>query len=296
VTTAPVPTAAPRTAQEGLTMTAHAATAGAPDDLSSGVFLHPDWFESGWIFVLPKHQSFLLALFLSTAVRRGLTGTLQEVAGQVGADGLLDRLGGSLDAPVRWLEPDELDGLGEDGEDPTEEEARIRAEAEASRVACEEALRAAGLPLPTTVRGLAETMTALGIASRQDGVWVMPERLPLPEDVLTLPDDLRARLGALRHDQAVAPAERALVAHLTDGLGHPAEVFTSIDRLARALDLTEDKVRGGLQRLVDAGDARLERGLPRVGTAPGDLASHERFHLVPDWDHFHAHRVLVHRV
>ncbi len=75
-------------------------------------------------------------------------------------------------------------------------------------------------------------MTALGIASRQDGVGVMPERLPLPEDVLTLSDDLRARLRALRHDQAVAPAERALVAHLTDRLGHPAAVFTSIDRLA----------------------------------------------------------------
>ncbi|MFE0737367.1 DUF6042 family protein [Streptomyces sp. NPDC058855] len=273
-------------------MTAHAATAGATEDLSSAVFMHPDWFESGWNFVLPKHQSFLLALFLSTAVRRGLSGTLEEVAEEVGADGLLDRLGGSLDAPVRWMEPD---GLGEDGEDAAQEEAAIRAEAEASRAACEEALRAAGLPLPTTVRGLAETMTALGIASRQDGIWVMPERLPLPEDVLTLPDGLRARLRELRHVQAVAPAEQALVAHLTDGLGHPAEVFTSIDRLARALGLTEDETRGGLQRLVDTGDVRLERGLPRVGTTPGDLASHERFHLVPDWDHFHAHRVFVHR-
>ncbi|WP_369181856.1 DUF6042 family protein [Streptomyces mutabilis] len=51
----------------------------------------------------------------------------------------------------------------------------------------------AGAPVPTTIRELADTMVALGIASQdREGCWSVPDGLPLPEEILSLPEEMNA--------------------------------------------------------------------------------------------------------
>ncbi|MCX5393944.1 DUF6042 family protein [Streptomyces sp. NBC_00094] len=258
------------------------------------IAVHQDWFAVGWPHVLPRHQAFLMCMVLSTAATRPVTGTLDEVVRELFGDSLaafLRGLGEDLDSPVLWLQPDDLAYA-----EGAEEEARLRAETAAHRAACEDALRAGGFPVPATIRDLVDTMVALGIARTTDGRWSMPERLPLPEDVLALPERLRETFRALRRSDAVAPWKHALARYLDDGLGRPGELFTTPGRLAETTGLDPDDLRTALDDLVEEGDARLYRGVPRVPVASArDLQDHQRFHLVLDWDHYDENHFVVAR-
>lgn len=254
--------------------------------------VHDDWFPSGWTRVLPRHQALLMCLLLSTAASRPVTGTLDEVVQEVFGDSLGDflrELGEDLDSPVLWLQPDDLAWAKGAGE-----EDRVRAEAEARREACEGALRAGGFPVPTTMRELVGTMLALGIAHTAEGRWTMPERLPLPEKVLRLPQDLREIFRKLRHSEAVAPWKQALIRYLDEGLGRPGDIFTTPGRLAEAVRLSAGELRAALDYLADDGHLRLYRGIPRVPVASArDLQDHQRFHLVPDWERYDEDHMFV---
>ncbi|MFF3320111.1 DUF6042 family protein [Streptomyces sp. NPDC003035] len=255
--------------------------------------MHTGWFATGWPKYLPQYQSMVLCMLFGTASVRGMSGTIDDVTqelfgGRLGS--FFGRDGGDLDSPVMWQDPDELDYA-----ETEEEKAEIRADAAAHQAKCEGLLRSAGLAVPTTVRELADTMVALGIATQQDGVWSMPEPLPRPEDILDLPEDDRAKLAEMRRIFELGPAENALIGHLRDDLNRPDELFTSLDRLATATDLTEDDARGALARLIEEGDARLERGKARAQVALDTLKSHERFHLVLDWAHFDEYRLTFTR-
>ncbi|MFI6421209.1 DUF6042 family protein [Streptomyces sp. NPDC050842] len=254
--------------------------------------VHNDWFSSGWMHLLPGYQAMLMCMLLSTAATRPVTGTLDEVAREVFGDSprdFLHGLGEDLDSPVLWLAPDTL-AAAED----TEEEARIRAEAAARRAGGEGALRAGGFPVPETIRDLVGTMLALGIAHTTEGRWSMPDRLPLPEDVLELPDDLRGTFRRLRRSDAAEPWKHALTDYLDHTLGRPGELFTTPGRLAEAVRLSPDELRAALDDLVEDEHIRLYRGIPRVPVASaGDLQDLQRFHLVTDWEQYDEDHVYV---
>lgn len=255
-----------------------------------------DWFTSGWMHVLPRHQSMLLVMAMSTATVEGMRGSIEEITHIVfGGDSddlgpAWRNVGTTFDSPVLWLE-------GEDLEDEDEaEQERIRASSREHQEVCEAAYRQAGVPVPTTIRELADTMMAVGIASQdEDGYWSMPDGLPYPEDVLSLPEEMATRFREMRRTQQLEPAEQAIIHHLTEDLGHPDEVFTSLDRLAEAVEMDVNEVAAGLDYLVELGDARLYRGSPRVAVLAKDLPGHARFYLVPDWDHFAENRIEIRR-
>ena len=69
-------------------------------------------------------------------------------------------LGDSLDSPACWQEEDEL----EDADETAQQQ--IKDSAAGHQATCEAAYREAGVPVPTTIRGLADTTMALGIASQ----------------------------------------------------------------------------------------------------------------------------------
>ncbi|MFD3998878.1 DUF6042 family protein [Streptomyces sp. NPDC058548] len=261
-------------------------------DRNSGqLSMHNDWFPSGWSSHLPQYQAMMLCMLFGTATVRGLRGSIDEVLEQHLDDGhgsFFARVGGSLDAPVAWMDPDALEYA-----ETEEEKSRLRVEAEEHQARCEQLLRTAGLPVPTTIRELADTMLAVGIATRHGDVWSMPDRLPGPETVLALTDDERAVIVDRRRAWECGPAEQTLIDYLVDDLKRPAEVFTSVDRLAKATDLDEDHLRYAVGSLVRGGDAWIERGPGRERTDLDDLKGHERFHLVLDWEHFEENRITV---
>ncbi|WP_329375902.1 DUF6042 family protein [Streptomyces sp. NBC_01351] len=255
--------------------------------------MHNGWFSSGWPSYLPQHQAMMLCMLFGTAAVRGLRGSLDEVAQQLfnGEPGaFFGRRGGTLDSPVVWMDDDELEYLETD-----EEKDQFCTDAAEHRARCEGLFRAAGVAVPTTIRELADTMLALGIATVQDGVWSMQDPIPGPETVLDLTDAERAGIADTRRIWESGSAESTLLNYLTDDLGQPGEVFTSVDRLAEASKLSEDDVRYALGRMIHENDVRLERGSPRAQVNLDDLKNHERFHLVADWQHFNENRIMIRR-
>ncbi|CAM5339074.1 MarR family transcriptional regulator OS=Streptomyces alboniger OX=132473 GN=CP975_00015 PE=4 SV=1 [Streptomyces alboniger] len=255
------------------------------------MFFPSDWFTSGWMHVLPRHQSMMMATILGTAAAEGMRGSVEDITHVIFGDDFAQvfrGLGDSLDSPVCWLEEGELEDADE------AEQQQIKDSAAEHRAACEAAYQGAGVPVPTTIRGLADTMVALGIASQdEDGYWSMPDGLPYPEDVLRLSEEMAAKFERMRCAQRLEPAEQAVIHHLTEDLGFPGEVFTSLDRLAEAVEMDVHEVAAGLDYLTEQGDARLYRGNPRVEVAAKDLPGHARFYLVPDWEHFAENRVHI---
>ncbi|MFG2978389.1 DUF6042 family protein [Streptomyces sp. NPDC048331] len=255
--------------------------------------MHNGWFASGWPHYLPQHQAMMVCMLFGTATVRGLRGSLDDVTQQLfnGERGaFFGRHGGTLDSPVAWMDDEELDYLESD-----EEKNQFCADAAEHQARCEGLLRAAGVEVPTTIRELADTMLSLGIATAQDGVWSMPDSLPGPEAVLGLTDAERDKIVNTRRTWERGPAESAVLTYLTDDLGQPDEVFTSVDRLARASKVCEDDIRYALGRMIEENDARLERGTPRSQVNLDDLENHERFHLVADWQHFNDNRIIIGR-
>ncbi|MEU7019340.1 DUF6042 family protein [Streptomyces sp. NPDC046203] len=258
-----------------------------PGDLA----LHNDWYASGWPVYLPRDQAMVLCMLFGTVTVRELRGSIDEVLDRLLEYGpviFLGRDGGSLDDPVIWTHQDDLDCLKTE-----EDKARFRVESEAHRERCEHLLRTAGLAVPATVRDVADLMIAVGIADCRDGVWSMPERLPGPETVLALSDEERDDVLKRRRRWEGGAAVRAVNGHLEEGLNRPEEIFTSLGRLAGATELDEDDVRYALEQLIEADEARIERGDPRERAALDGLKSHERFHLVLDWRLFDENRPFV---
>lgn len=100
----------------------------------------------------------------------------------------------------------------------------------------------------------------------------------------------------MRHYAYTEPADQGIVRHLIDDLDHPAEVFTSLDRLVTITGEDLEKVRAALEQLVETGDAQLYRGDPRVVAAAKELSAHQRFYLDPGWETFNENRLMIRRV
>ncbi|MFF4174242.1 DUF6042 family protein [Streptomyces sp. NPDC001744] len=245
--------------------------------------MHNGWWATGWEHVLPR-QGMPLTMLISTAGRYGFTGTPDDLLREV-FDGHWKLLGGDLDAPLTFAWPDGEWDHTEAPEGREAFEANHREEFAA-------VLTTAGFPVPTTVRELSELYLTWGLAHREetpDGPrWSMPEVLPLPEELLPLDAELAGRIGSVRRSMRADPLVGRLVTHLTDDLGGPREVLTSLDRLAAATGQDADDVRLALTELVESGDALVWRGQERAD--PERLEAHRRFRLVMDWDHYHEAR------
>ncbi|MGC4966289.1 DUF6042 family protein [Streptomyces globisporus] len=259
----------------------------------SSLSMHTGWWSSGWGQILPQHQGMLLCMVLGTATVREVEGDLDEIVDQIVGDsrtGLFALLGDDINLPIMWLDEEELESAESD-----EERDEIRSSAAEHEATLTSALQAAGLPVPTTTRELAQTMLDLKLVCHQDGVWSMPEEFPLPEDTLTLPEPVLARLQKMRHYTYTEVADQRIVRHLIDDLDYPTEVFTSLDRLVTITGEDLDQVRAALEQLVEIGDAQLYRGDPRAVVAAKDLPAHQRFYLVPDWEAFNENRMTIRR-
>ncbi|WP_040108387.1 DUF6042 family protein [Streptomyces sp. 769] len=256
--------------------------------------LHNDWFPSGWMHVLPRHHALLLTMLFGTATVRQLRGNLDTLAVQVFGDepgrGISAFGDEGLDSPLLWLEDDDL----EYAESP-EDAAQIRADAEEHQAWFEAALRAASLPVPSTVRELAAVMESFGIVQQSEGRWSVPYHLPRPENVLALPDEILARLQSLRRHLTIEPAKQALLSYLADSLGYPAAVSTSLDRLERATGCSVDELREALDYLADEEDygTKLLRGDPAIPVRARDLAVHARFQICMDWQQINENTINV---
>ncbi|MDT0460692.1 DUF6042 family protein [Streptomyces sp. DSM 41527] len=255
--------------------------------------MHTDFWSSGWAHVLPQHAAMMLCMVFGTAATRGLEGNLDEITREILGEelpGVFGNLGKNLSSPILWRDQEEIDDAESD-----EEREEIRTAAQAKEASLANALRAAGMSVPTTIRELGDTMVQLGIATTDNGSWDMPDPLPRPEEVLTLPDDVLARLKRLRQFEYTESADQAIVKHLVDDLDYPDELFTSVDRLVDITGEDIDQVRAALDHLVELGDVQLYRGEPRTVAVAKDLPAHARFYLVPDWDNFNEHRMTIRR-
>nr|AAZ23069.1 hypothetical protein [Streptomyces fradiae] len=252
--------------------------------------MHNDWWASGWDHVLPR-QGFPLTLLIGTACQPDFVGSLDDLMQEI-FDGHWGMIGGDLDGPLTFSWPDAKDEDWDFEDAPEGREAWEAARWEQFSAM----LTTAGFPVPTTVRELSELYMRWGLAHRQetpDGTrWSMPAVLPLPGDLLPLDPETAERLDELRWTTRTRPLLDALIAHLTDDLGRPAETLTSLDRLAAATGRDVYDIRLALVELVKSGDAHVRRG-----EEPADaerLEAHRRFRLVMDWQHFSENRVQRH--
>jgi hypothetical protein len=145
-----------------------------------------------------------------------------------------------------------------------------------------------GIPAPVCVGNLAELMCRLGLVQR-DGIgpvsrWRVARPLPLPEDVVPLTNQERDAERRLRwltqHDR---DAQRLIRQFTDDRL---TTLTTSLQRLARRLDVEVDGARAAVLTLVEAGDFTADRDVEHI-------APHKVFNLTVDWPAFDAYRLTV---
>ncbi|MGW0538004.1 DUF6042 family protein [Streptomyces sp. NPDC003032] len=271
-------------------MSSATATA-APLPAGECLSLHNDWFPSLWPHVLPRHQPMMIAMLFGTATVQRLEGDLDDIVAQVfGAEAVhaLQLGDEGLDSPVLWVDDEDL------ADTTPEEAAEIHAAAAAHQEWLAAALRERSLPEPVTVRELAATMEALGLVRRMGRRWYTPKRLPLPEDVLTLPEERLQQLRKIRAIHTLQPAEQALLTYFSHTLDHPEQVSTSLERLEDATGFSPDELQAALDYLVDeTGEITLDRGLPPAPVAAKDLPVHARFRITIDWETVSESRICV---
>ncbi len=197
--------------------------------------------HSGWTDVLPQ-QAVALHALVAVASARDYDGSLDALVALAGP-GWFDDSTGGLDAPVRWLHPDDGGDLD------------CEADAGTARDECGRAFDRARLEVPTTVRELGSTMAKLGILSFDQFIprWRLASVLLLPEEVLPVSTALRQaqadRRWSALHEATALHLSRFLAAA---GARHRA-LTTSVARLEAAIGHNEDGIRGALEVLVSYG-------------------------------------------
>jgi hypothetical protein len=151
------------------------------DDVSEDYFAYQgrdfEWREAGWHRLLPSEGQRLRALVYQ-ATEEQLDGSLDYLVLSFPRE-WSDRNGG-LEGGLTW-EPEMPHMHNRDVE-----------EAVRRREVCLEVLTAAGIPIPLTVRDLADTMTRIGLFTVTDrGTpserWRTERFLPHPDEILALP-------------------------------------------------------------------------------------------------------------
>ncbi|KOV81776.1 hypothetical protein ADL03_27665 [Nocardia sp. NRRL S-836] len=234
-----------------------------------------DWTASGWHRLLPP-IAFSLEMLIATATQDDADGDLDDLiaAHSVLAEQLPDR--GAT--PLRWHEA---------GKESVDLERRR----EQARETLSHALAGRGLPVPTTLRELADLLAQLGVYHHTRGTdgrhrWralqlPVVDLLDLPAEWLCAENDARwlmvTSMPAARLHRALVHSERV------------PTIPTSIDRLASDVDATAAEVRLGLEGLLYQGVLSIERrGAALDSRQVREVPGHARIDLRMDWERIPA--------
>ena len=110
---------------------------------------------------------------------------------------------------------------------------------------------------------------------------------PLPAKVLPLSAEEREKEDRLRWRSAYEPVAGSIIGLFDpDAQDRPAQLRTSLQRLARQLDVDAQTARAAALLLLDDGDFTANRDLERI-------AEHQVFELAADWERFDRERMSV---
>lgn len=177
-------------------------------------------------------------------------------------------------------EPDTAEGV-------MAEEARLRQERvdEIDRWSSE-----LGVEPVRTLRHLLEFLLAAGVLTTagtgEAALIQLSETAPLPGEVLSLSDEDRRFDDEMRWQELHEPAAQALIDLFVPGETATTTLATSLQRLARQLDLTVESVRAGVLNLLNDGDFTASVDVER-------LVEHQVFELTVDWEKFRSSRITV---
>lgn len=240
--------------------------------------VNADWYTTGWHRILPE-PALAVQLIVSTATVDEIDGDLDELLAEV-VGGSFPMMPEGWESPAVWSYPDEkLD----------DEDQAIR---DRCRDVFETAMANSDRTVPTTARELAHLMADLGIFVRsEDGQrWRCPHPLPLPQEVLPLPDELVKELDQWRWRHTVEPYAQAIIVYVIETLNSPDEFATTLQRLAQAIELDIESVRQGLTRLGEDEFSFVRDGQP---VDPETLLEHARFMVRIDWKRFNENRFQI---
>lgn len=249
-------------------------------DQGGSSYLRTQWSISGWSRLLPR-QAMNLEMVIGTATVTGQDG---DLAALVAAHPISTHYPDALDAPLNWQDH----GADDQTDDGDTELAR------AAQTAFTVAVAASGRPVPTTLTGLAELLTDLGIYQHTlTGAgthrWRAPADLPDPAEVLPLPAEWIAREEQIRWASltlgpATALARSLQTRHLDDARYGQDGLDTTLQRLASDADMPVQGVRDGLDGLIYRAELTVQRqGVALARRDLATLAEHARIQLVIDW-------------
>jgi hypothetical protein len=249
-------------------------------DQGGSSYLRTKWNISGWSRLLPR-QAMNLEMVIGTATVTGQDG---DLAALVAAHPISTRYPDGLDTTLIWHDHDADDEI-------EDEDTKL---ASAAQTAFSVAVTASGRPVPTTLTGLAELLTDLGVYQHTlTGAgthrWRAAEDLPDPIDVLPLPADWITREEQIRWaSQTLGPATalaRGLQSrHLDDARYGQDSLDTTLQRLASDADMPVEVVRDGLDGLMYRAELTVQRqGVTLARRDLTTLAEHARIQLVIDW-------------
>ncbi|WP_163509489.1 DUF6042 family protein [Fodinicola acaciae] len=196
-----------------------------------------EWYDSGWSRLLPPPAESLRLLAIKAEIH-DYDGGLDALVLRVGQSWFERNAYGGLDTAPRWEW-----GIDERTNSPEERTAWRRG-------VCVAALTDAGIPVPSTVRELAEVMVRLGLLTVEgrggpDERWRTHRFLPRPDEVLTIDESWLAEDSRLRWGSALAEAIEAFWMQW-DRRRSPEHWRTSINKLAKSTNLPPDSIRYAL--------------------------------------------------
>ena len=150
--------------------------------------------------------------------------------------------------------------------------------------------RELGVEPVRTLRDLLEFLLAAGVLTTTgagDAALIrLNESAPLPAEVLTLSEEDRRSDDDLRWQRLHEPAAQAVIDLFVSDEAPTATLRTSLQRLAREVDLAVESVRAGVVHLLNDGDFTASADVER-------LLEHQVFELTVDWKKFRSSRITI---
>jgi hypothetical protein len=240
------------------------------------------YLRSGWNRYLPIGAVELFSQFVIYGKQ-----TLGQLNGHLTSGRSNGLSGNAWDALKVWTEEDRQ-RLIDEGEEDVESVEELNATEQrdhASRVARFERLAdAIEVPHVNTMFDVLTFAIACHVvtATFEDGdTWLeMNPQAPLPEEILPLSDEEQTREDDLRWRDINEPIAQAIIGLFRpDDEVRPEAKKTSLERLARELDVPVDDARAGLACLLKDPDFTANRD-------PETLREHEVFEIRVDWEVF----------
>ena len=180
-------------------------------------------------------------------------------------------------------ETDDADAATVNAEDAAEREARI---AEMDGFS-----QHVGVAPVRTLADLLDFMVACRILTRSgEGAGAVVDfafDAPLPAESLPLSAPARQKADRLRWRSASEPAAGSIIGLFTpDAADRPDRLRTSLQRLARQLDVDVETARAAALLLLEDGDFTATQDLERI-------AEHKVFELAADWERFDRERMSL---